>query len=334
MSDPQLIWWCNRAQMAILQNRPDGIQSSCGPDQQCRAGAKSGAPCGWYHLVPADGPEPEPEPQVEREPDPELERILEPPGWEPPESLTVGEVLEMAAEQADDPGSVAGEPDVGYHIEEGWYVCNTCGDDFPKKAGIKTHLRQHVKPEPCPYGCDRMVKPGQGVTRHLRAGCPALNGQPPPAPAPAPEPEPAPAPAPAPAPEPPAPKSALRRATAPRRAPAPAASPHRAARVVSSERTAEARDAARAKTTTAPARKRRAVAPPEEDAPPPPLKTRSSWTCGWVDEAGKCGRQKELEDVGWKRRRRPAGHVDLCPDHADVDDDELDELLDEQLATS
>lgn len=340
MIAPELIWWCDRARMAIAQERPDGGRPSCGPDEQCRAGEKAGSPCGWYQLVPA-GP---PAPVIE----PEVEAYLEPPGWEPPESLTVDEVIEMAAAQADAPETVvaglevfgvdvgpavvedtqerpleaelmAPAPGPGFHMEEGWFVCDECGDDFQKRSGIKTHLRLHVKPEPCPHGCGKMVKPGQGVTRHVRAGCPALAGGPPPEPEPTPEPEPEVEP-----PPPPPPAAAV-----------PRSSPRRPARTVSREATRAARTEARAKRPepAEPRRRRRAAAEPAEDAPPPPLQARSSWKCAWVDEAGVCGREKEPDDVGWKRRRRPGGHADLCPDHSDATDAEVDELL-EVLATA
>lgn len=68
--------------------------------------------------------------------------------------------------------------------------------------------------------------------------------------------------------------------------------------------------------------------PVDSDKAPPPLAARSSTArCGWQDEAGPCGRGKDPQDKGWRRARTPQGWMDLCPDHRDVDDADVADLL-------
>lgn len=366
------IWWCDRARMAIVQQRPDGGRPSCGPDEQCRAGAKIGAPCGWFWLVPAPaervvdvGPEPpaqetceeEPEATPERPVDPELEKILEPVGWEPPESMTIDEVLEAAASGApvapELPGPPAAEASAqGWHLEENWFVCDTCGDDFQRRADIMTHLRKHVKKEPCPHGCGGMYKPGQGVSRHETAGCPALiakqheaerqeaidAGEPMPASGddglgmpsdPEPEPEPAPEPE----------LEELRCPNCPdslalhgkngcnRMGCTCALGPDGKVHPSPAPKRAPAKKAAAKKAAPKPKGLDATPATRDEAYAGPPLAGRAAWQCEWADEAGPCDRVKELEDVGWKVRRTGGASIKLCPDHAHVTDAQIAAFL-------
>lgn len=266
-------------------------------------------------------------------PSPRVEEPEAPQVTDPPADLEVPGLEDL--HHVDSP-EVLHAPD--YRDDEGRYPCPRCGEVLLSPQGFAAHQRKHEPKEPCPHGCGRMVK-ASGVGRHVASGCPALKAK-----TTTQEDQPCPPPPPPTPPPPAAASTAGKAGSSSSRAgtSAPSATgttPRRSSRRVDPAATAAAREKGKEKAARSSSRRTPAPTTPkgsttsgagatgDEDKPKPPLRGASHQVCGMVDEAGPCGRVKERADRGWRRARTSEGWMDLCPDHADVDDAEVAELL-------